>query len=114
MDKTYKKLKNLLTTCAISSTKKMIMIPLQFMKTIMGIGEFLNKKNLEVWRVLSSKNNSSQAFYKILDNSLIVKNGILKWVYLIREVIYFLVLQELVKALLLKQLQVKYSIQFAS
>ena len=79
----------------------------------MVIGMLQNKRNQENSRVLFSKNSLQRQLSTILLNSLIVKIGMLRWVFLIKGVIFSMVLQGQVKVPLLKLLLAKSNFQFA-
>ena len=83
------------------------------MKIKMVIGMLQNKRNQENSRVLFSKNSLQRQLSTILLNSLIVKIGMLRWVFLIKGVIFSMVLQGQVKVPLLKLLLAKSNFQFA-
>ncbi len=84
----------MLITSLIWEMNQTKLITLLFMKTIMVIGVFQKLKSQEKWKVLSLNKISSNKLSQIFKILFKVKNGILKWEFLIKEAIYYMALQE--------------------
>lgn len=97
-DKLIQKLRNLFNIYLSLEIRRKVEIILQFMRIIKDIGMFQNKRGRDNYKVLFSKNNLLNLFLMILKISLVVRNGMHKWVFLIKGVIYFMGLLELVRA----------------
>lgn len=75
---------------------------LLFIRIMVDIGIFQNRKALELFKVLFLRNSLLPKLLMMFKILLIVKVGIKKWEFHIKEVIFYMVLLELVKVHLLK------------
>ena len=75
---------------------------LLFIRIMVDIGIFQNRKPLELFKVLFLRNSLLPKLLMMFKILLIVKVGIKKWEFHIKKVIFYMVLLELVKVHLLK------------
>ena len=97
-----KQLENLLSIFLIKYNKRKIIKKLLFIRIMADIGIFQNKKTLELFKALFLGNSLLPKLLMMFKILLIVKVGIKKWEFHTKEVIFYMVLLELVKVHLLK------------